>query len=101
MVPPDVNEHTLQGKIVETGRLVRLAPYTVAPGERAPISLPHMGRRASDYLNLVLNGEAEYLTPADVNLTDRSIQLYHGIWVDTGNPAGWFLPEHIKFIQGG
>ncbi|MCL4296236.1 MAG: hypothetical protein KJ077_10930 [Anaerolineae bacterium] len=101
MVPPDVAEHVLVAKTVETGRLVKVAPFTIPPGERAPVSLPYMGRRASDYLAAALEGEAEWLTPADVNLTGAPILLYHGIWADTGNQAGWFYPEHLIFLNGG
>ena len=72
------------------GRPVIVTPITVHPGESVNCTLPHHGRRATDYLAAVLSGEVEYLSDVNVNHTDTDIVVYRGVWADSNLPTGFF-----------
>jgi len=50
-------------------------------------------------LSLVLNEDAEALIDVTTNHTNDPIAVYHGIWLDTGNNAGWWLPKYFKIEE--
>lgn len=100
MKPPDTEEHTIIARAYETYRPLKLALVELQPGQEGPIRLPNAGRRPMDYLSLVIDGEAKHLTDVTTNHTKKPVALYHGIWLDTGNNAGWWLPEYFE-VEGG
>jgi hypothetical protein len=98
---PDVTEHTLRAYDLESNRPVRIAPIRVPPGEKAPVRLKYGGRTAAQYLQDCITGEVEWYAEHDRNQTKGEVIVYHGIWGNTGNHAGYFWPEHLRFPDPG
>jgi len=91
-VPGDRLPHRLRGRSAENNRRLRLAIVDVRPGHRGLCALPNNGQRACDVLSSTIRNE--YVDPC-VNHTDKPIRVYHGVWDDNGNNAGYFWPDHV------
>ena len=61
-------------------------------------ALPHHGLPATEFLQLCLSGDIDYLPDANVNKTKTSIRVFHCYWEgdnSPGLPCGGAWESHV------